>query len=146
MTDGELPAQKPESMTDEELAEKLQLLAGSTPIPDQKYSVYAFLHNVATADDTTKIGNLSQEELGMPTLPLRTDKSLGLWCSEIMENPVFANYFAKEAEITTSSSLSKDAKLINLAVLQRREIADTTKHRKPNKGWFKPKEKEEGEA
>ena len=131
-----------DNMTDEELAEKLQLLAGTTPVPDQKYSVFTFLHNVAIADDTTKIGNLNQDELGMPQLPLSTDKSLGLWCSEVMENPFFAKFFNMEGEITTSTSLSKDAKLISLAVLQRREIADITKHRKPNKGWFTKKDKE----
>jgi len=131
------------SMSDEELAEKLQLLAGSTPMPDQKYSMYTFLHNVATADDTTKIGNLSQEELGLPQLPLRADKSLALWSGEVIENKFFQQFFEKEAENTTSTSLSKDGKLIGLAVLQRREMADMTKPRKINKGWFKPKEKEE---
>ena len=134
---------KLDSMSDEELAEKLQQLAGTTPVPDQKYSMYTFLHNVATADDTSKIGNLSQEELGMPQRPLRSDKSIGLWCGDVMENPFFEEFFNKEAEITTSTSLSKDGKLIGLAVLQRREMADMTKPKKENKGWFKKKDKEE---
>jgi hypothetical protein len=49
-------------------------------------------------------------------------------------------YFDKESEIITASSLSKDAKLITLAVIQKREWMTSSKQHKENKGWFKKKE------
>ena len=46
-----------------------------------------------------------------------------------------------------STSLSKDAKLIELAVMQRREIADVTKRpMKENRGWFKGKQNNQQET
>jgi len=54
----------------------------------------------------------------------------------------FADYFSKKAEITTSTSLSKEAKLLTLAVMSvnKTEISELTKPpRKENKSWFKPK-------
>jgi len=111
---------------------------GFAPTGEEKQNVHTFLHNVATADDTTKIANLNEEELGKPKLPLRTHKDLELFCREIMNQKEFADYFQKKGEILTATSLSKDAKLIDLAVIQRREIGSV--ERKPikeNKGWFK---------
>lgn len=132
-----------DSMTEEQLAELIQKVAGTTPVPDEKQNVHTFLNNIALADDTTKIGYLKEEELGMPSLPTRSDKSLALWSEEIMDNSFFKDFFIKEAEITTATSLSRDGFLVKQATLQKREIADVTKPRKENKGWFKPKEKEE---
>ena len=46
----------------------------------------------------------------------------------------------KQSEILTSTSLSKEAKLLELAVVSRREVADVTKKpRKENSSWFKRK-------
>ena len=132
-----------DSMTEEQLAEIIQKVVGTTPVPDEKHNVFTFLTNIAVADDTTKIGNLKEEELGMPSLPVRSDKSLALWSGEVMDNPFFEKFFSTESEITTSTSLSRDGFLPKLGVLQKREIADVTKKQKQNKGWFKPKEKEE---
>ena len=131
-------------ISEEELAGMIQkAIAGTTPMPEEKQNVHTFLTNIAVADDTTKIGYLKDEELGMPVLPTRSDKSLALWSEQIMDNFFFKDYFEKESEITTSTSLSRDGFLVKQATLQKREIADVTKPRKENKGWFKPKEKEE---
>ena len=135
------PAQ--EQMSDEEIASMIQKLAGTTPLPEEKHNVYTFLTNVAISQDTTKIGNLTPDELGMPSLPLRSDKSLALWSIKVMDNPFFDDFFNSEAEITTSTSLSKNGFLVDRAVLQRREIADITKPKKENKGWFHKKDTKE---
>ena len=132
-----------DSMTEEELAEMIQKIAGTTPVPDEKQNVHTFLNNIALADDTTKLGYLTETELGMPILPVRSDKSLALWSGEVMDNMFFEKYFLKESEDTTSTSLSRDGFLVKQATLQKREIADLTKPKKENKGWFKSKEKEE---
>jgi len=116
----------------------------SSSTGEEKQNVHTFLHNVATAKDTTKIGFLKEQEIGLPKLPLRTYKELELFCREIMNQEDFADYFKKKSEILTSTSLSKDAKLITLAILQKREVADvTSKPEKENKGWFKKKKSQE---
>ena len=136
------PEQQP--MSEDEIAERLASLVGTTPTAEDKQNVHTFLHNAAVAEDTTKTGNLSVEELGMPILPTRTYKELALFCREVANMDYFSDYFLKKSEILTSTSLSKEAKLVNLAVLQKRQIEDVTKpKRKPNKGWFTKKDNTE---
>jgi len=112
---------------------------GQAPIGEERHNVHTFLFNVATAKDTTKLGFLNDEEIGKPKLPQRTLKELALFCKEIMNQKEFGEFFEKEAEILTSTSLSKNAKLLTSAILQKKEVADVTEQRKENKGWFKPK-------
>lgn len=106
----------------------------------KKQSIHTFLHNVAISKDTTKTGYLLDEEVGMPILPIRTYKELALFCSDVANMEYFSDYFNAKSEITTSSSLSRNAKLLSLAVLTKKEIADVSKPKKENKGWFKKKE------
>jgi hypothetical protein len=139
----------PEEMTDEELRDQVEQLVGTAPTGEQKQGVHQFLHNVATAEDTTKLGNLTAEEVGTPKHPIRTYKELALYCSDVANMGYMAKYFLSKSEIVTSTSLSKDAKLINLAVVTRRESKSIEdKPRAINKGWFskKPKINEVEEA
>ena len=132
-------------MTAEEQAELARFLAPSASVQDDKHNVHKFLHDVAISDNTTKTGYLTKEELGMPKLPVRTHKELALFCREIANMDYFADYFEKEAEIITSTSLSKDAKLLELAVISKRQLEDVTKtSKKENKGWFGGKRKKGG--
>lgn len=132
---------KVEDMTEEELEEEVSHLIGTTPSGDDKYNAHKFLHDVVEAEDTTKLGYLSEEELGDSELTERAYKELELISKEIMKNTFFAEYFEKEAEIVTSTSLSKEAKLLDLSVIQKREISTGTNKapQKENKGWFKKK-------
>lgn len=130
-----------EQLTDAEKAE-LQKYFGS-PHGEEKHSVHTFLNKVAISDDTTKTGNLTAEEVGVPKLTLRTYKELALISDKIIGSDDFKEYYEKKGEILTSTSLSKDAVLIKLAVVQRRELSDVTPIRKENKGWFKKKQKPE---
>jgi len=117
----------------------------SFPTPEEKYNVHLFLHRVATADDTTKVGNLKEEELGTPRHPLRASKEFALISEKIIGNDFFKEYFEKESEILTSTSLSKEGFLIKQATTQTKQVADVTKKRKLNAGWFKKKEENENE-
>ena len=138
--DEEQEAQPEPQLSEEELAERLAHLVGTTPTAEERQNIHTFLHNVAVAEDTTKTGNLEKEELGMPILPVRTYKELALFCRDVANMSYFSDYFLRKAEIATSTSLSKDVKLLSLAVLQKREVADTTtKPPVQNKGWFKPR-------
>ena len=136
-------AEETQGMTPEEEEEYLQAIAGSLPSKDERSNVHAFLTAVVKSKDTTRIGNLKEEEIGMPKLPLRTYKELSLFCNEVANMDYFSDYFDKKGQILTSTSLSKDAKLIDLAVMQRREIKQKFGSSSPqteNKGWFKKKD------
>jgi hypothetical protein len=126
-------------LNDVQLEREIENLIGATPRADDKANAHTFLTKVAESNDTTKTGNLSEVELGMLPLTERSYKELELISSDIMGNTYFSEYFGKEAEILTSTSLSKNAKLIDLAVVQRREFSKDKPPRKENSGWFKKK-------
>ena len=134
-----------EELTMEE-KEELKDILGGYPNVDNKQSVHTFLHNVATAKDTTKLGNLKEEEIGMLSNPIRSFKHLALFSKEIMKNDSLANFFNSSSEIGTSTSLSREGFLTKLAVVTRREMADVTAPRKENKGWFKKKDDNQGDT
>ena len=106
-----------------------------------KQNIHSFLTNVVKAPDTTKTGNLNQDELGYPKLPVRTYKELELFCNDVWnQKDNWGTYFNKMSEIQTSTSLSKDAILLKLSATLRKELADVSPERKEikeNKGWFK---------
>ena len=84
-------------------------------------------------------------------VPLARWKSPFLFCQRLQldsdklcDDNLWANYFKDSAEIVTATSLSKNAKLLSLAIVQRRELADMTEVKKENKGWFKKKDKGSG--
>lgn len=132
-------------LTIEEEKQLKDILGFGAPIPEEKHNVHSFLNKVATADDTTKVGNLTEEELGAPSKTLRTYEEMALISDKLMDNKLLSDYYNAKSEIITATSLSKNAKLINLAVVQKRIVEDETKPRKENAGWFK-KKKEDGEG
>lgn len=135
-----------EEYTPEEMQiikEALTSTAYATPVEEQKHNVHTFLNKVAESVDTTKTGNLSEQEIGFTPYSLRTYKQLSVISKDLCNDELWEDYFKKKGEILTSTSLSKDAKLISLAVVQRRELSDVTpRHMTSNKGWFKKKEPE----
>jgi hypothetical protein len=128
----------------EQLAEALK--AYGAPTPEEKHNVHVFLSKVANSEDTTKTGNLDTTELGVTKYSMRTYKNLQLVSDKLCNDDMWAEYFKKKAEILTSTSLSKDGFLTNLAVIQRRQIEEIKKERKENKGWFSKKENKKSEG
>ena len=130
-----------EAMSEEAMADELAKLIGTTPKADTKDNVHTFLMQVASSRDTTKTGFLTSEELGVMPFTERATKELALISSDIVENPFFAAYFEKEAEILTSTSLSRDAKLLELSVVTKKEFSGATQKKvmKENRGWFRKK-------
>lgn len=110
-------------------------------VPTDKENIHTFLNKVATSDDTTKTGYLTEDELGISKFSVRSYKSFALLSDKILVNDYFKDYFEKESEIITASSLSKGGFLIKAAITTKKELADTTKKQSVNKGWFKRKEK-----
>ena len=126
-------------ISDEQMMEQLSHLANTAAIAEEKHNAHKFLHSVATSEDTIKVGYLKEEEVGIPKLSVRTLKELQLYCEDVAGDDDWASYFKKRAEILTSTSLSKDAKLLDLAVVNRVETSNITKQppRVQNKGWFR---------
>ena len=135
-------------MTDEEALMKIaQAMKGDAPVQEEKHNIHEFLNRVVEAEDTTKIGNLEVEkdidELGIPTYTVRGAKDMALIAGEIMDNDYFKEYFKKEAENTLATSLSRKGFLIKQATTITKQVADVTKRRKINKGWFGKQKVEE---
>lgn len=122
-----------DSMTEEQAKEMLREFSES------KSNIHSFFTNIIKAKSTTRVGNLSETELGHPKLPQRSLKELALISYDIINKPVWAKFFNDMAEIQTATSLSKDAILIKLSVTSKKELADTTPAKKVNKGWFAKK-------
>jgi len=136
-----------DEISDEELAEKITELIGSTPQPIDKSNVHTFLHNVATAKDTTKTGYITSEELGQYPITLRACKELALISDKIIDNEYFKEFFEAEGEIITSTSLSREGFLDRLAITQKVQTENLTeKPKKENSGWFKKKNANTGAA
>jgi len=137
-----------QDMSDEAALELIaRAMKDNAPTPDDKHNVHTFLFNVATAQDTTKIGNLKDDkqesELGSPEHTVRGCKDMALISNKIMGNEFFKEYFELEAENTLATSLSREGFLVRQATVQTKQVADITKRRKVNKGWFGSKKIEE---
>ncbi len=140
---------KQEDLTDEEALLKIaQAMKDNAPSLEDKQSVYTFLFNVASAKDTTKIGNLQVDkeinELGVPKHNVRGIKDMARISNNIMGNDFFKDYFESEAEDVLATSLSREGFLVRQATVQTKQIADITKRKKINKGWFTQKEEKSG--
>ena len=133
--------QQQEDISDEEaLMRVAAAMKDSAAGQEEKHSVPSFLFNVVKAKDSTKIGNLRVDkeinELGAPVFSVRGAKEMQLISNKIMDNEYFSDYFEQEAEDTLATSLSREGFLIRQVNLQTKQVADITKRRKINKGWF----------
>lgn len=133
-----------EGLIADEAREAIKELAGYAPLPEEKQNVHVFLNKVSESKDTTKTGFLTETEVGIPQHPTRMFKGLALHAKMIMDNEDLADYFNKESEVLTSTSLSREGFLVKQATVTRRQIEDVTKPKKENKGWFKKKEEKPG--
>jgi hypothetical protein len=137
-------------ISDEEAILKIaQVMKDNAPTPDEKVNVHTFLREVVVTPDTTRVGNLRVDkdidELGIPAYTLRGSKELSLISDKIMDNDYFKGYFEQHSQDTTATSLSREGFLLKLATIQTKQIADVTKRRRINKGWFgKSKTEESG--
>lgn len=131
-----------EQLTPEESEELKKLLgSGGAPVPEEKNNIHTFIAKVLTAKDTTKVGNLKEEEIGMMRNPVRAYKEEEIWSRNIIKCEELAQMFAANSEIATSTSLSRGGTLLKVATTTTRNIADlTVPKQNTNSGWFKSKE------
>ena len=134
-----------QELSDEEAIMKIAAaMKDNAPTAEDRQSVHAFLHNVATADETTKVGNLRDDkelnELGLPPHTVRGSLEMARISDKIMNNDFFKDYFKAEAEDTLATSLSREGFLVRQATTSTKQISDITKRKKVNKGWFGKKQ------
>ncbi len=139
--------QQQEMSDDEAIMKIAAAMKDNAPTAEDRQSVHAFLHNVATADQSTKVGNLRDDkevnELGLPLHNVRGSLEMARIADKIMDNEYFKEYFEAEAEETLATSLSREGFLVRQATTSTKNVADVTKRRKINKGWFGKEKVEE---
>jgi len=108
----------------------------------EEKGIDTFFLEIIRADDTTKIGNLTEAELGSPNLPVRTLKELAGDCELIPSMATFTKYFKDQAEMILATSLSKEGFLIKARITQKKELLDRKRRVRTKGGLFAKKVEE----
>lgn len=134
-----------EELTEEEKMVLQQAMEKyGSPQADIKHNVHTFLKEVLDTKDTTKVGYLSKDELGMPLNPTRVYKELAIYSDKVLDNPFMKDIFNLEAEnVVLAPSLSREGFLDKLAVVTKKIFEEQSKIKSDNKGWFTKKEKKD---
>jgi len=130
-----------EEMSDEEAIQKIALaMKDNASSSDDKQNVHTFLNNVVLAQDNKKIANLRDDkdfnELGMPDHNVRGNLTMIRISDLIMGNDTFKDFFESEVQDTLATSLSREGFLVRQGTTTTKQVADITKRRSINKGWF----------
>lgn len=135
---------------DEAILKIAQAMKDNAPTEEQKQNVHTFLVNVVSELETlrmAKLGNLKDSkemnELGFPVWNVRGSLEMSRISEKIMSNDFFRDYFNASAIETLATSLSREGFLIKQATTQTKQVADVTRRRKINKGWFGSQKVEE---
>lgn len=137
--------ENPQEMSDEDAIMKIAAaMKDNAPTPDEKHNMHTFLVNAVKEDEVEhviKLGNLRDDkelnELGIPVWTVRGSLEMARISNMIMDNEFFKDYFNKATIETVSSSLSREGFMIRQSGTTTKAVADVTKRRKTNKGWFK---------
>lgn len=113
--------QEDEAEDDRELEDELND-EGYTPRAEPGLSPVEFLERNINRDDKISVANLSPEELGKPTLPVRFWRQYAqIFDGKTLYNmPLVALHLTKKAKVNEDTSLSKDAKALELAITNKR--------------------------
>ncbi len=115
----------------------------ATPTPKEAEDLYTLFKWIIARGDSSKIGNLRKEELGMLNISVRDCQKINL-LGDRLGHTGFGEFFMDTGEITLATSLSREAHLINLFVTTQkkttkaREIAiqNLPQPEKKKKGFF----------
>ena len=146
----EVAQQIDENMSDEEALQRITLaMKENAPSQDDKNNMHTFLLNVVQADEIDKIakvGNLRDDkdlnELGLPIWTVRGGLDMSMISDELMDNKFFKGFFERQAKNTLTTSLSREGFLIKMNATTTKQVADTTKRKKTNRGMFGKKSEE----
>ena len=150
MVEVEAPQFDQEEMSDDEALKKIvEAMKGNAPSQDDKNNMHTFLLNVVQADEIDKIakvGNLRDDkdlnELGLPIWTVRGGLDMSMISDKLMDNNFFKEFFERQAKNTLTTSLSREGFLIKMNATTTKQVADTTKRKKTNRGMFGKKSEE----
>ncbi len=111
-----------------------------TPAYEKKDDLFSLFWKMVNKADSSKIANLSKQELGMLSLPVRDCQKIAL-LANTLGHKGFAKFFLAQAEIISSTSLSKGGFLPQIVVTSRRVKAKDENHELPEALKQPPKKK-----
>ncbi len=127
VTETEIMAEIKQDFEEDELEDNRELEdeleeEGYTPQQETDLSPVAFLERNINRTDKISVANLTPEELGKPTLPVRFWRQYAaLFDGETLYNmPLVYRHLIKKAKVNEDTSLSKDAKALELAITNKR--------------------------
>lgn len=120
-----------DDITEEEM-EELSKYLQRAPVPEEKVTIPHFLDRIRKTKDTTKVGNLDDNEL----YSVRILKEAARF-NEIHNLGIVANYINSNSEDILATSDSKKGFLIQAAITTKREAAVKTPKEKKKTAWFK---------
>ena len=135
-------------VTDEELKEleeELKKLEDKdsgygSPKSSEKDSQFKFFRDILKNKDTTRIGNLTAQELGVTKLGIRSYQEIAAY-AKVEGWDTVADYLMTKSQIVSATSMSKKGFWSELFVTMiKREKKDKPKEAK--KGWFSKKQEE----
>ena len=140
-----------QEMSDEEAIMKIaSAMKDNAPTQEERQNIHTFLTNVVQTeqiDKLSKVGNLRDDkevnELGVPRWHVRGGLEMARISDKIMNNNFFKEYFQAQVSETLATSLSREGFLIRQGTTSTKQVADVTKRRKINKGWFGKEKVEE---
>lgn len=111
-----------------------------TPAYEKKDDLFSLFWKMVNKEDSSKIANLSKQELGMLNLSVRDCQKIAL-LANILGHKGFAKFFLAQAEIISSTSLSKGGFLPQIVVTSRRVKAKDENRELPEALRQPPKKK-----
>lgn len=96
-----------------------QQLDASYPTVKEESNLYNLFWKVLKKEDSTKVANLKKEEIGSLGISVRDAQKVGM-LGHLFGHPTFGNFFFQMAEITNSTSMSRDGWFTELFVSQKK--------------------------
>jgi hypothetical protein len=111
-----------DDLEDKDLLEDELGDVGYTPQQEKDMNPVAFLERNLNRQDKISVANLTTEELGRPTLPVRFWRQYAsIFDGTTLYNMPLVNiHLLKKAKINEATSLSKEAKALELAITNKR--------------------------
>ena len=108
-----------EDLEEEEAERQQESYDDQTPTYSPKDDLYSLFWKVVKSKESSKVGNLKKDELGMLDLSVRDCQKIAL-LARTLGHEGFAKFFAKQGEIILATSASREGWLPTLFVSQRK--------------------------
>lgn len=106
------------------------------PTPPSKDNLFKFFRELLKKNDSSKFGNLSAAELGLPDITVRGYQSIAINLKHGWNMNKLANYLEEKGESTLATSLSKKGFLAQLFVTQIKKDQKVKDMPQQSKGLF----------